>query len=102
MIRANESGGMSSTLFFDSQAASPVPASDETVVLRNEHGVRLTAKVRCESFSAIAVAVDGDTFCIGDSVVVEYGEATIAGTVRRIDEQGDGSWILVVRWRKQQ
>ena len=91
MIRANELDSISSTTLFDSPSASPIPANEERVVLRNEHGERVAAKFQCESFSAIAVAADGTAFSIGDSVVVEYGGATIAGTVRRVDEKDDGS-----------
>jgi hypothetical protein len=89
---------MTSTIIFDPTRTHQTPLDNEQVVLRGRYGAEFTGAVQSESFSAIAVKIDGGMFNIGDSFQVEYGGAQMQAFVHRFDEQADGTWLVVLQW----
>jgi hypothetical protein len=89
---------MSTTVGVATQEKSQPPLGDEFAVLRNANGKMYLARIACESFSTIAVTATEGTFRQGEVFEVSYGGATLPATVRRADEQPDGSWIVALRW----
>ncbi len=89
---------MAATVTLNPKTTDQVPLGNEQVVLQNRYNEKFAAKVQSESFSAIAVKVDGGIFNIGDAFQVEYGGAQMQAFVHRFDEQADGTWLIVLQW----
>jgi hypothetical protein len=97
MVKSNEPGGAAVTVIFDPRrTCQTVPTTG--LVLRDTKGIEHMAVVECESFTTVAVRVSGGTFCRGDAVEAECGNALTPAVVRRADSEPGGKWSLVLRW----